>query len=134
MSKKLLALCGIFVILLACVAYAAYDYLNGDQTATAEAIEAFLNDTELQSGDTIDWGNIIIGTTYYYNLSVTSHYTTDYIISFLHPNLPTGWVQTWDCNNTLLVASESMWGWLNLTATTVGTETWGWNITVTAPP
>jgi len=119
---------------------AVYDYYNGPQTGNGVELTAYLGGTleelgtPLKTGDSIDWGPLIIGQEYIYNLTVISHYTADYTICFLHPGLPDGWTQTWTCNNTVLAAGKMMSGDLSLTATTKGVETWGWNITVTIPP
>jgi len=137
MNKKTVALGIIFALLLVAVVKAAYDYYNGPQTGNGVELIAYLGGTleelgtPLKTGDSIDWGPLIIGQLYVYNLTVISHYTEDYTICFLHPGLPDGWTQTWACNNTVLAAGKMMSGDLSLIATTKGAETWGWNITVT---
>jgi len=131
MNKKTLALGLIAIILLIFVAKAAYDSLSGDQSATVMGIGFQLDGIKFEDGDPIPWGEISIDTTYYFNLTATNHSENNYTICFLSPGLPSGWLQTWDCNNTLLEAGTTMSGFLNLTATTLGEETWSWEITIT---
>ena len=132
-QKKWIVLALISILIGVGVVIAAEIY-TGNQTATGVGLAITLEDTPLKNGDTIAWGELAVGETYYWNLSVTNNYDMDYIICFLCPDLPNGWVETWDCNNTALSAGQSMWGWLNLTLSTFGLESWSWQITYTAPP
>jgi len=132
MNKKTLALGLIAIILLIFVAKAAYDSISGEQSANAIlAISYQLDDIILEDGDSIAWGTIYINNTESKSLNATNHSDKNYTICFLCSGLPSGWIQTWSCNNTLLEAGKSMCGNLTLTATTEASATWSWEITIT---
>lgn len=94
------------------------------QTFTIGAIEytTYIEGESWANGTMIDWGTIYPDNTYYYNLTVTSLVPSNTTVTFHVVGLPTDYIQTWDCNNTLVSPLATVFGWLNLTVPSTAVE------------
>lgn len=105
------------------------------QTATIPSLtmNIYIDGALKTNGTTIDWGMTNLGTTYYVNLTVQNKGTVSATVYMYVVNLPSGWVQTWTANNTLLMPLQSAKGDLELTpSSTAINGTYNWQTIICA--
>lgn len=95
------------------------------QHATAaDAFTVYLDGTEIANGTLIEWGNVTVGETYYYNLSVENTGDYNYTVYLLVEGLPANWTLTWGGNAAFLVPNQMASGNLTLTVGSAGDYNW----------
>jgi len=110
MSKKVLAVLAALGFLIGLVAAQIMIEYYFPQTAVIPSAEltVYINGDEWINGTTIDWGNVTAGEAYSVTMNVTNIGGVTCNVTLIIVDLPAGWTETWQGNNTLLAPGESV--------------------------
>ena len=110
MSKKVLAVLAALGFLFGLVIARPMIEYYFPQTAVIPSAELtiYINGDEWVNGTAIDWGNVTAGEAYSVTLNVTNTGGVTCNVTLIIVDLPAGWTETWQGNNTQLAPGESV--------------------------